>query len=311
MEHVKFDGFSFNKKPLAVLQEEVNSQGYQVEKTFNEAELLWLPNLDRQRLERGVSDDHMREQYLLMKGLLTDPDIPGQATLYGEFVYDCGNSYEWVEDEFGRIGMIVDVGDLQLEELLDDLREVVLHDTHPLCPMAACEAIGNVGTEKAAEYLCDIAESSGEHGMWAAEQLTRLSYTSVGPKLCHILDKELEKVPDYARSVSFESGVNTLGFCIKALGELTTVDALEGLKKGVVFDNDHVQAWSRLALDRWIHKSLVSIADNSAMFNVEERTGLVKKTIIAYGIETRKSFYDTGRLPVSADMVLSVVQGKT
>ncbi|PIN86534.1 hypothetical protein COV19_04550 [Candidatus Woesearchaeota archaeon CG10_big_fil_rev_8_21_14_0_10_44_13] len=266
---------------------------------LNQSRSLYVSNKykTRDHFRKMNFRDADRMKMEMMKGLIADESFPDHLVLgVDEDEYTVYGVYD-----FGRQWLVWLAGDLGFEQALHELREVMLHDLSYEMRHQAIESISQLSGDRIPSALCDKLNDKDEkirlRELAANKLYMHPSQNSVRP--LREAYEERAYVPTghegFGHELDVSQGDWMPNYCLRALGKISTLDALEGIKAGFSHPMEEVQHWAHIALDEWISLNAGLLASGQYKGNPKERGKLLKKLIFIYGCDAQKGFYDNVR----------------
>ncbi len=254
----------------------------------NQNEILYLPDkmATQEYREQDLDDNVLRTNFETMKGLIIDESIPiGRK--------DCP-----LWHDFGRHWMVETVGRLKFQPALKELREVMLHDFDYYLREEAIESITKLKGKNIPAILCEEVRDKEEEislRQLAAKKLYEHSSVNSVKTLIDAYEETAYKTPKgdiKSVELTIKTGQWMPNYCLRSLGKIPSIEALEGIKIGFEHSMGIVKHWAKISLNEWIETNTQLISDGKYKGDVEERQKLLKKIILKYDCYEKRDYYD-------------------
>jgi len=257
-------------------------------KRINRNKELYLPDhIEMPYYLRNISrEDLLRKNLSAMKQLLLDESIPDHYMLS---VIDAKNTT--YHEDVGRLYLVTLVGELRLDLVIDELRQIMLHDLSYDMRKEAIRSISKLKSKKGARMLCEKMRDVGDN-MKLREYAAREIYSYPSKHSVKPLRDTYEEtqyvmpapVSGYDADYLITRGLWMPNYCLRALGKISSLEALEGIKIGFSHPEGSVQRWAQIALWEWIETNAKLIADGKFPGDAEERKKFMHNLISDFGI---------------------------
>tara|TARA_Y100000310_G_C20698035_1_gene827120 strand:- start:4638 stop:5630 length:993 start_codon:yes stop_codon:yes gene_type:complete len=266
--------------------------------SINSNRLLFLPvGYETGERNRNIDDD------LAFKSKLErTPEILIDTTIPDELIFgmDFYSGIAIHADDYGRKYLIWRAGDVKCQKALPYLREIMMHDDNFEVRELAIESLAQLKGPEVASALCDKLTDTDDEMTITREKAAIALFDHPYPDNVIPLRDTFEEFSGdnynlchgYSQGFEAYEGGNIANYCLQALGEIPTLEALDGIKIGLSNPDYGIIENARRGLQAWIEKNNTLMIHGRTPVNQIERKKLIKNLILEHGVRGELSMAD-------------------